>query len=81
MENMTISFKESIHGCSKQVNFTRNENCQACDGTGAKPNAKHSRCKVCQGEGHIVEERDIHDMMRIECADCNGTGFLVLACN
>ena len=35
--NLTISFEEAVFGCKKEINITRNENCDTCGGTGAKP--------------------------------------------
>ena len=38
-QNVTVSFEESARGCSKEISFARNENCQTCEGSGAKPKA------------------------------------------
>ena len=38
-QSVTVSFEESALGCTKEISFARNENCETCDGSGAKPNA------------------------------------------
>jgi len=78
--SVTISFKESALGCSKEVKFARNENCETCEGSGAKPLAPQSKCTVCSGTGHIVEQINSVTMVQIECEDCDGMGTTVPAC-
>ena len=50
-----MTFEESGLGCEKEVSFTRNENCDTCGGTGARPGAVETTCVVCNGTGYIVE--------------------------
>ena len=55
-QTVNVSFEESALGCTKEVTFARNETCQTCDGTGAKPGAVESKCTVCDGKGYIIEK-------------------------
>ena len=79
-QNVAVSFKESALGCSKDISFARNENCGTCDGSGAKPGIKETKCTVCNGSGHIVEQMNQVTMVQIECEDCEGMGTTVPAC-
>ena len=79
-EAVTVSFKESALGCTKEVSITRNENCQSCEGTGAKPKAVQAKCTVCNGTGHIVERVNDIKIVQIDCEDCQGMGYTVPAC-
>lgn len=79
-QNVTVSFQESALGCTKDITYARNENCETCDGSGAKPRAVQTICTVCNGNGHIVEHMNSVTMVQIECEDCEGMGVTVLAC-
>ena len=42
--DVTISFEEAAKGCEKEVNVVRDETCENCGGTGAKPGTKPTTC-------------------------------------
>lgn len=67
---ITVTFKESALGCTKEISFARNENCDTCEGTGAKPGATQVKCQVCNGAGHIVEQINSVSYVKLECEDC-----------
>ena len=49
-----IPFVEAAEiGTEKVINISRNENCNTCKGTGAKPGTKPEKCSVCGGTGQI----------------------------
>ena len=75
-----VSFEESALGCTKDVSFARNENCQTCDGSGAKPGSNQSKCIVCNGKGHIIEKVKEVTLVQVECEDCEGTGVTMPPC-
>lgn len=77
---ITISFKDSALGCTKEVSFARNENCDTCSGSGAKPGAQQTTCTVCMGKGYLVEKLDKVNLAQVECTDCDSMGVTVPAC-
>jgi molecular chaperone DnaJ len=79
-KEITVSFKESALGCSKDIDFARNENCETCEGTGAKPKAVQNKCRVCNGTGHLVEQMNNVSIVKMKCEDCEGMGITVTAC-
>ena len=44
---MDITFEESFLGVEKEITITRNEVCDTCHGTGAKPGTHVKKCSVC----------------------------------
>ena len=65
----TISFKESILGCEKDLKFNRNAKCASCDGAGEM--AINNGCVVCGGKGQVVKRQG--SMIFIQtCSKCNG---------
>src|SRR5699024_7968690 len=50
--NMDISFEDSFLGVEREINITRNETCNTCNGTGARPGTRPEKCSVCHGTGN-----------------------------
>jgi len=46
-----LKFKEAVFGAEKEIDITRDEACDTCSGSGAKPGTSASRCSTC---GHQV---------------------------
>ena len=53
-QSVTVSFEESALGCTKEITYARNENCETCDGTGVKPGSIPTKCMACDGKGYII---------------------------
>jgi molecular chaperone DnaJ len=65
----TISFKESILGCEKDLKFNRNAKCTSCDGAGEM--AINNGCTECGGKGQVVRRQG--SMIFIQtCGKCKG---------
>jgi molecular chaperone DnaJ len=65
----TISFKESVLGCEKDLKFNRNAKCTDCDGAGEV--AINNGCAACGGKGQVVRRQG--SMIFIQsCPKCNG---------
>jgi molecular chaperone DnaJ len=74
---VTLSFKESVFGVSKDVPLHKESTCERCGGAGAEPGTKMTTCKVCDGKGYrITTQRTILGsvQMRADCEDCHGRG-------
>ena len=51
--DITITFEEAAKGCEKQINLVRDDICDACHGSGAKPGTNPETCKTCGGQGQV----------------------------
>ncbi|MCH6266498.1 molecular chaperone DnaJ [Neobacillus citreus] len=74
---MTISFEEAAFGKETDIEMPREETCETCSGTGAKPGTKPETCKHCQGSGQVSVEQNTpfgRIVNRRTCHYCNGTG-------
>lgn len=77
---LTISFEEAVFGTSKQINITREENCEKCGGSGAKEGTEPITCTRCNGRGTIsIQQRTILGVMTSTqtCDLCGGKGKIV----
>lgn len=74
---MSLSFEEAVFGCSKEVNVSRVENCEHCQGTGAKNGTKYTTCSECNGTGTVTYQENslFGRVVRTGvCKVCNGSG-------
>lgn len=78
--NLTISFEEAVFGCKKEINIARDENCEQCGGTGAKPGTSPKTCDQCHGTGQVTRiQQTMLGSMRTAspCPKCGGTGQVI----
>lgn len=65
----TISFKESVLGCKKEIKYSRHSKCQDCGGAGEIK--LNNGCKTCGGKGQVVN-RQGNMVMVSTCSECHG---------
>ena len=73
---ISITFEEAAFGCEKTIDFFRNENCEACGGTGAKPGTQPQTCPTCHGSGQVRSGNGFMVTVRT-CPTCRGEGKIV----
>lgn len=66
---LTISFKESILGCKKEIKYSRKLKCRTCDGDGDV--RLNNGCKKCGGRGQTVIKQG-PSIMVTTCSECYG---------
>ncbi len=74
--DLRITFEEAAFGCEKSFEFTRNENCEACHGTGAKPGTQPKTCPTCKGTGQVRMQGGFMVTVRT-CQTCGGSGKVI----
>ena len=77
---LALEFEEAVHGCEKEVQFNRAENCPVCNGTGAEPGTSPETCPTCHGAGEVRQMRQtiLGSMVQVgACPDCGGSGQVV----
>jgi len=77
---MEISFEDAAFGTEKTIRIPRQETCQTCDGSGAKPGSNARTCPKCDGSGQIrVSQRTpFGNMAQIKTCDrCQGKGEII----
>ncbi|MBE5793789.1 MAG: molecular chaperone DnaJ [Clostridiales bacterium] len=73
---LTISFEEAAFGCTKEIDFFRNESCETCSGSGAKPGTQPQTCPTCKGSGQVRSGGGFMVTVRT-CPTCHGEGKIV----
>ena len=77
---MDITFEQAFLGVEKEIVVTRNETCDTCHGSGAKPGTKPMKCPTCNGTGQVtaVQNTILGQMQtRRTCTACHGTGEII----
>ncbi|MEQ9453518.1 MAG: molecular chaperone DnaJ [Phycisphaeraceae bacterium] len=73
-----ISLEDVANGTEREVEFTRQDTCETCTGTGAKPGSSPVTCVTCGGVGQ-VQQQGFGGMFRIAtpCPACRGAGRVI----
>lgn len=71
-----ISFLEAAFGTEKEFSIRREDNCDACRGTGATPGTTKETCPTCHGSGQIMSSMGFFQSART-CPNCGGTGTVI----
>ncbi|KUP06036.1 molecular chaperone DnaJ [Bacillus coahuilensis m2-6] len=77
---MTLDFEEAVFGKKTEIEIPREETCDTCDGSGAKPGTKPKTCSHCNGTGQLNVEQDTpfgRIVNRRVCHHCEGTGKII----
>lgn len=77
---LTITFEEAAFGCTKELNITRVESCDTCEGTGCANGATPEVCSNCGGSGMVrSQQRTPFGVFATNtaCPKCGGTGKII----
>lgn len=74
--DLRLTFAEAVWGTSREITVTRNEPCDTCDGSGAKPGTRPDACNVCAGKGQVLHSQGFF-MIQTTCPQCRGEGVLI----
>lgn len=78
--NMEITFEEAFLGVDKEISISREDTCDVCHGSGAKPGSKVDTCTMCHGTGQIkqVQTTILGQMQTTRtCPTCHGEGKVI----
>jgi molecular chaperone DnaJ len=74
---MTITFEEAAFGIEREVELPKEDLCNTCNGSGAKPGTSPVTCGTCHGSGQISVEQATpfgRVVNRRSCHVCHGKG-------
>jgi len=75
-----LTFEEVVSGVDKEIEFTRDEECANCNGSGVEPGTSKSRCTTCDGRGEVRQVRNtlLGSMVQVTtCPTCGGSGEVI----
>lgn len=73
-----VTLQDVAQGCERTIDFTRQDICEHCGGSGAKPGTKKRICTTCGGRGQVAQ-RGFGGMFQMitTCPSCMGQGAVV----
>ena len=74
--NLEIDLKDVLDGKEEVIEFTSEESCKTCDGSGAKAGTQPQTCTSCGGSGQVVRQQGFFSMATT-CTTCSGTGQII----
>ena len=77
---LNLTFEEAVFGVEKEITVNRNENCESCKGSGAKPGTSPKTCPTCNGAGQVRVQRQTplgSFVSTSVCDRCGGKGTIV----
>ncbi len=80
--DLRLEFREAVFGGEKQIKIPHLENCEVCQGTGAKPGSSPRTCPTCNGVGQVkrATRTPFGSFAQVStCPTCNGVGQIIEA--
>lgn len=77
---INLSFEDAVFGVEKEISITKNEKCDICNGSGAKPGTSPKTCDKCKGSGRITMSRNTAFgafSTQTTCDKCGGNGTII----
>jgi len=73
---LDVLLKEAYTGTEKTIRIPTWENCNNCNGSGAKPGTKPQTCTSCNGIGRVRAQQGFFTVERT-CPTCGGAGQII----
>ena len=80
---LSLTFKEALYGCIKEIDLTLNDPCPECGGRGVEKGSTPAKCSHCNGTGQVVHTERSGFMMSqtiSPCPHCHGQGVSMKVC-
>lgn len=73
---LSISLEEAAAGIDKELRLRKEEVCEKCSGSGARPGTSPETCRTCGGRGHVAHSASFFSISAT-CSACGGTGRVI----
>lgn len=70
---MDMTLEEAFQGKEKTIKIPLNEECDACEGSGAEPGSSAETCGTCNSAGRVRRQQGFFTIEQV-CPTCNGEG-------
>ncbi|MDR0503974.1 MAG: molecular chaperone DnaJ [Treponema sp.] len=74
--DMEIPFKDAVFGTKVEIQFSHNESCVTCKGSGTADGSGKKTCPVCRGSGQVRHSQGFFSVATT-CHNCRGEGSIV----
>ncbi len=74
--DLEIAFEQALSGTETKLQFTREQNCEECKGTGGRHGAEPVTCPQCSGRRQIRRQQGFFTLA-VTCPGCKGAGRVI----
>jgi molecular chaperone DnaJ len=74
--DIEIPFKDAVFGTKVEIQYSRNEACTVCKGSGAANGAGRKVCPTCAGSGQVRHSQGFFSVAST-CPNCGGEGYII----
>ncbi|MGA1979071.1 MAG: molecular chaperone DnaJ [Sedimentisphaerales bacterium] len=74
--SVELTLNDIVKGVEKTIEFTRQDICQECGGTGSAKGTSPGRCPMCGGSGQVASGGGFFQMVST-CRQCGGSGEVI----
>jgi molecular chaperone DnaJ len=71
-----LTLNDIAKGAEKTIEFTRQDRCGECTGSGSAKGSQPTQCSSCGGSGRVTRGGGLFQMVST-CAQCRGTGQVI----
>jgi molecular chaperone DnaJ len=73
-----LTLQDVAAGAERTIEFEKQDTCEKCSGTGAKPGSSPTVCPQCSGQGRVAQQ-GFGGMFRMvtTCPNCRGRGSII----
>ncbi len=73
---LTLSFRDAVHGVTTTLSLVSDAVCSTCHGSGARPGTSPRVCQSCMGRG-VIDDNQGFFSFSSPCRVCGGNGMTV----
>jgi len=74
--DIEIPFKDAVFGTKVEIQYSHNESCTTCKGSGSADGASKKTCPVCRGTGQVRHSQGFFSVATT-CHNCRGDGYVI----
>ncbi|MDR0320390.1 MAG: molecular chaperone DnaJ [Treponema sp.] len=74
--DIEIPFKDAVLGTKVEIQYSHNESCGTCHGSGSSDGSGKKTCPVCRGSGQVRHSQGIFSVATT-CHNCHGDGYII----
>jgi len=74
--DIEIPFKDAVFGTKVEIQYSHNESCPTCKGSGASNGGSRKTCPMCQGSGQVRHSQGFFSVAT-PCHNCGGEGSII----
>lgn len=74
--DIEIPFKDAVFGTKVEIQYSHNESCNTCKGSGSADGSSKKTCPICRGSGQVRHSQGFFSVATT-CHQCHGEGSII----